>query len=109
MYLQTFTVYGGVTFNIFEYACFRNVPSSEAHLFLYENINEDTQESRSTTFPKYQKKDIFGTKIDKTNGSYESTDAQIDLQQRNCLGMVSRQTTWGVKPVLLARNLALIS
>ena len=31
------------------------------------------------------------------------------LQQSNQLGKVSRKTMWGLKPVLLARNLALIS
>ena len=47
-------------------------------------ISEDTQEmlqSRSTALPRHQQKERWGTKNNKTNATYETTNAQT---KKNC-------------------------
>ena len=54
----------------------------------YWNISQDTQEmpqSRSTTYPKHQKKERWGTTNDKTNATYKTTDAQIKQKRLTTL------------------------
>ena len=64
----------------------------EQNNFFWKNINEDTQErpqSRSTIFLRYQK-ERRGTNKDKTNATYETTDAET---KKNC----NRGTTFESK------------
>ena len=58
-----------------------------------KNISEDMHEmpqQKSTTFPRHQKKERWGTNKDKT---YIKTLTHKELQQKNQLEMNSRKTT----------------
>ena len=53
-------------------------------MYNYINISEDTQktpQSRSTALPRHQMKERWETNNDKTNATYETTDAQT---KKNC-------------------------
>ena len=58
--------------------------STSYYLSRWKNISEDTQEtpqSRTTSLLRHQKEERLGTNNDKTNGTYEATDAQ----RKNCI------------------------
>ena len=76
---------------------------------MFDPYSEDTQgmqQSQSTTLPRHQKKERRTNNHENKRHiwSPRRTD-KTELEQRNRLGTVSRETTLKPKPALLARNL----
>ena len=65
-----------------KYEKFKWLAESEHHIFVdRKNISKQDQEIRKFNLPRHQKKERWGINHDKTNATYETTDARTATEE----------------------------